>query len=453
MNVTGFDDRTRRARAGPERVTGHYVRPERVRAVRFKSRPAGTTSRRQVLKGIVAACALALVFPPPTEAYEYRVTPDAYLRTLAVLQPGDRLKLAPGVYRDGLPLRDLHGAPSRPIVIEGPVSGAPAVLLGRERHNTISLRRASHVVIRNLVLDGAGLEVDAVKAESRGGLVHHITLEGLTIVGHGADQGVIAISTKTPAAFWTIRNNVIVGAGTGMYLGDSDGSAPFVAGRIEGNLIVNTLGYNVQIKHQRPRPALDGLPTAPQTTVIRGNFFSKARNASAEKLARPNLLLGHLPLEGPGENDGYVVAENVFFANPVEALLQAEGNVAIARNVFINPAGGAIAIQPHNDVPRRIEITGNFIAAAGEGIRVQGGHPGYAQVVADNRDLGPNAAGAGNAADAFREWLAAIGAPAKRAGGAALRGALDLACGRRRKIDRAAAAGLVPRDHFVCQQL
>jgi hypothetical protein len=42
---------------------------------------------------------------------------------------------------------------------------------------------------------------------------------------------------STPTWGRIIRRNVIDGAGTGIYLGNSDGSAPFVAGIIENNLI------------------------------------------------------------------------------------------------------------------------------------------------------------------------------------------------------------------------
>ena len=55
-----------------------------------------------------------------------------------------------------------------------------------------------------------------------GGSTHHVTIENLNIVNYGADQQVVGISTKGPAWNWTIRGNRIVGAGTGMYLGNSD---------------------------------------------------------------------------------------------------------------------------------------------------------------------------------------------------------------------------------------
>jgi hypothetical protein len=52
----------------------------------------------------------------------------------------------------------------------------------------------------------------------------------------------------------------VIGAGTGMYFGNSDGNHPFWGGLIENNLIMNTIGYNLQIKHQNPRPRLPGMP-------------------------------------------------------------------------------------------------------------------------------------------------------------------------------------------------
>ncbi len=182
------------------------------------------------------------------------VNPETYLAAVRSLQPGDELRLAPGQYLQGLPIQFINGTADTPIVITGPASGAVAKFPARDGHNTVSLRDASYIVVRNLMLDGQGLPVDAVKAEGDAHWAHHITLENLTIVGHGANEQIVGISTKCPAWNWVVRRNVIEGAGTGMYFGNSDGSAPFVAGLIEYNLVTDTLGYNLQIKHQLARP-------------------------------------------------------------------------------------------------------------------------------------------------------------------------------------------------------
>jgi hypothetical protein len=107
-----------------------------------------------------------------------------------------------------------------------------------------------------------------------------------------------------------------------MYFGNSDGTDPFIGGLIEGNQVVNTIGYNLQIKHQRQRPEIDGIPTGPRRTIIWRNRFVKARGGSEGPMARPNVLLGHLPVKGPGKDDEYVVYGNLFFQNPNEALFR-----------------------------------------------------------------------------------------------------------------------------------
>ncbi len=278
----------------------------------------------------------------------------------------------------------MHGEPQRPIVIEGPATGPAAVFVGRPGANTVSIRDSSHVVIRNLRLDGRGLPVDGVRAEANSRFAHHITVENLVLVGFGHDQQNVAISTQCPAWGWVIRGNVIVGAGTGMYLGGSDGGVPFVGGLIEHNVIVDTIGYNLQIKHQKERPSGTGMPPGPARTIIRHNVFSKANGAAGGNFARPNLLVGHFPRSGPGADDEYAIYGNFFYQNPTEALFQGEGNVAFYGNVLLNTAGSAIAIQPHNDRPRRVRVFDNTIVARDSGVHFQGADDAFVQFVARN---------------------------------------------------------------------
>lgn len=312
--------------------------------------------------------AAAAVLAPTVSARELTAGPDDYRQVLSSLRAGDTLRLKPGIYRDNLRIAGMLGSPQAPIVIAGN-RGAPAtIFLARERSNTISIADSSHVVIRDLVLEGRGLHADAVKCGSRARLAHHITIENLLIRGYGGSQQIVGISTKCPAWNWVIRGNTIIGAGTGMYLGDSDGSAPFVAGLIERNVVVDTLGYNLQIKHQTGRESIPAMPRA--QTVIRFNTFVKAHHGSPSPLARPNVLLGHFPSSGAGSQDRYLVYGNFFYQNPTERLLQAEGNVAVYNNLFVNSGGDAISIQPHNDVPRRVRIFYNTVLARDAGILI-----------------------------------------------------------------------------------
>jgi len=344
--------------------------------------PAVTT--RTAIAACIAALAVAAAFS--ASAASYVAGPEDYQALLPRLRPGDTLSLRSGTYRAGLRLHGIHGEALRPISIRGPRdAAAPATFIARPNANTVSLSDASYVAISDLVLDGIHVRVDAVKAESTGAPVHHITIERLTILRYDAAQDVIAISTKCPAWNWVIRDNTIIGAGTGMYLGNSDGAAPFFAGVIERNVIIDTIGYNIEIKHQAGRPPLEDAPRTPSVTTVRNNIFVKTRAATSIEMARPNLLVGHFPLEGPGRDDRYDVTGNLFYDNPSEALFQGEGNFVLEHNIFINPHGNAIAIQPHHDVPRDVSVAKNLVLARGTGIRVRGLDGRFEQSFAGNR--------------------------------------------------------------------
>lgn len=303
-------------------------------------------------------------------AADHVAGPENYRALLPRLQAGDRLRLEAGDYTRGLPLHHLRGRPGQPIVVEGPARGDRARFIARRGANTVSLLDVEHVVIRNLELDGRNLPVDAVKAEGHGRFAHYVTLEHLHIHDHAASQQNVGISTKCPAFGWVIRGNRIEGVGTGLYLGNSDGRAPFVGGLIEDNQVVDTLGYNLQIKHQKPRPEGMPEPGVRHDTVIRRNFFSKDGSPPGPQ-PRPNVLVGHVPLEGAGSEDHYLVYGNLFWHNSGESLFQGEGNVALYNNVFVTQGPDAIRIQPHNAVPREVRILRNTVLAANSGITVR----------------------------------------------------------------------------------
>ncbi len=331
---------------------------------------------------IICLLALCLIQPCAT-AEILQADPQTYRQLLKTLQAGDSLLLAPGLYKAGLPVHKLLGKPGQVITIAAADSLQPPVFQARRGHNTVSIIDSGYVTIRHLVLEGRGLPVDAVKAEGHARWVHHITLEGLVIRGHGNNQQTVAISSKCPAWDWVIRGNVIEGAGTGVYLGNSDGSDAFVGGLIEHNLITNTLGYNLQIKHQKKRESVDGMPDERRTTIIRHNVFSKAVGNGQTEMARPNLLVGHWPLTGAGQDDLYQIYGNFFYQNPGEALFQGEGNIALYNNLFVNDLGDAVHIQPHNDVPREISIFYNTVIAAGTGIIIRKPNADVQKLAAD----------------------------------------------------------------------
>ncbi len=103
-------------------------------------------------------------------------------------------------------------------------------------------------------------------------------------------------------------------------------------------------------------------------------------------MARPNMLVGHWPLTGPGANDRYFIYGNFFYQNSHEALFQGEGNIALYNNLFVNHFGDAMRIQPHNDTTRAISVFYNTVIAKGSGITLSKREhdPMYLQFVTAN---------------------------------------------------------------------
>jgi hypothetical protein len=257
--------------------------------------------------------------------------------------------------------------------------------IARAGANTVSLVDVRHLHIQHLELDGGNQRVDAVKAEGHAAYAHFVTLENLYIHDHAASQQNVGISTKCPAFGWVVRGNRIERVGTGMYFGNSNGAAPFVAGLIEDNTISDTVGYNLQIKHQLPRP--EGLPGAGERhdTVIRRNLFDRAMPA------RPARWRGRMCWSDTGRKaakacmTATLIYANRFWQNPGESLFQGEGNLALYNNLFVTDGPDAIRIQPHNDVPREVRVLFNTVVASGNGISVlEPEHNPYTQLVAGN---------------------------------------------------------------------
>jgi hypothetical protein len=331
--------------------------------------------------GALLLCGLSAI---DAVAADYSAGPADYRAIVARLRAGDTLRLAPGVYGRGLDVHGLVGTSAKPIAIVGSTEGARTVLRAQPNYNTISIVDSAYVRIADLDLEGRGAFVDGIKAEGTSHFAHHITIERLVLRGFNGNQQIVGISTKCPAWNWVIRDNVIEGAGTGMYLGDSDGSAPFMRGTIEGNTIVGTRGYSIEIKHQNAWPIIADAPGGRGGTTIRYNAFAKDARSSTDGLARPNLLLGHWPLTGRGSEDRYLVYGNLIVDNPHEALVQAEGNVVFYNNVLVNRFDDGIVIREHKDLPRTIDAFHNTIVTPGVGALLRNGDPRFVQRMESN---------------------------------------------------------------------
>ena len=326
--------------------------------------------------------------------------PSNYTSFLSSLVAGDTLYLTSGTYTNNLTLNNLTGTFAQPIVIMGSSALYTTIFQGQSCCNTVSITQCSYVVIKNLQLDGMNLAVDGVKGEgTAGNFAHHITLEYLNIINYGNNQQTVGISTKCHAWDWVIRKNRIIGAGTGMYLGNSNGDKPFVNGLIEYNLIMNTIGYNIEIKHQTDtvRDNFSGTSVNGKT-ILRYNVFCKESNASIGGNARPNLLVGGFPLTSWGSTDYYEIYGNFFYQNPTEALFQGTGNIMLYENIFVNhsdPSGyRAVYITSHNGVqPQDIKVFHNTVWAnnSSGGIRLYNPNTSYQQYCYGNAVFAPSA--------------------------------------------------------------
>jgi len=319
----------------------------------------------------ILAVGLRLHAIHPAAAAVRNADPSNYRALLPTLQPGDSLNLAPGNY-PRLNLVRLNGKPDAWISITGPASGAPATIVGQPEYNTVEILDCSYLAIENLRIDSRGIPgafgLSARHHEQN--LTHDIRIEGNTFVGQNGGQQTDAISTKTPTWGWIIRYNRIIGAGTGIYLGDSDGTQPFVAGLIEHNLIQDTIGYNLQIKDQIEIPPLPGMPTVATTTVIRNNVFIKNDQPSPDG-DRPNLLVGSFPATGAGSLSMYEIYGNYFFHNHREALFQGTGRFSLHDNVFVDGPYSypAIVIRKQNNYALQIAyVYNNTVYTSGKGI-------------------------------------------------------------------------------------
>jgi hypothetical protein len=297
-----------------------------------------------------------------------RADPSNYQQLVPALRAGDTLVLKPGRY-PRLTIANLNAEPGRCITVTGPMAGARPVIAGQAGHSTVEIVDSSYIVVSNLAVDGLGLGGAGIKApRGRTPGSHHIVLDGNLITGVGAFQQTDGISTKTATWNWIIRRNAIVAPGTGIYLGDSDGSSPFLAGIIENNLVLNPLGYCMEIKHQLGRSQLSGIPRGPQSTVIRNNVFIKDDRASPDG-DRPNLLVGGFPDTGSGARDLYQIYGNLLVYNPREALFQGSGRISFHDNILVGGQSAAAVFRDH-DLPLKLaHVFNNTIYSPRIGIK------------------------------------------------------------------------------------
>jgi len=109
-----------------------------------------------------------------------------------------------------------------------------------------------------------------------------------------------------------------------------DGGKPFIAGLVENNLIMNTIGYNVQFKQQNPWPNVSSIPIGKTRRSSATRFQQRFSSSGGDSAAQSSC--GSLASLGPDKTTCMKFYGNVFYQNPVEALFQGEGNIAFHHN-------------------------------------------------------------------------------------------------------------------------
>ncbi len=325
-------------------------------------------------KILVLLCLYAFLLSPAIADKSIRVAPDTYRQQLQTMSAGDTLVFPDGEYKNGLSVNNLNGTENTWFVFKSETLHG-AVFVGRDGSNTIDITNSSYVQIDGFMFDGKNIaNIDAIKAGGGGQnlYTHHINIFNNEIIGHGNNQQTVGISTKITCWDWQIYHNKISSAGTGIYLGNSDGSAPFIRGTIKDNLVVNPTGYCMQIKQQNDRPSISGIPTEPSSTFVVDNVFVKDDRLSPDG-DRPNVLFGGQPLSGTGIDDRVEVYGNVFYNNPREYLLQTTGNISIHNNIFVSGSNSGINITTQNNrPPKEVFVYQNSILTGENGIRFDG---------------------------------------------------------------------------------
>ena len=352
----------------------HVERDSRFSLVLASAMDIAGTAQVMCKNNVISFICLSLVvtwnIAQPGAAADIDADPSNCQALLRTLTPGDTLHLAPGNY-SRLTVTNLNGTRTDYITITGPAKGLPAIILGARGHNTIEIANSSHVTISNLTIDSRGIP-GVFGVSARGGednVTHDIRIENNVFIGQNGNQQTDGISTKTPTWGWVIRKNRILGAGTGLYLGDSDGTQPFVHGLIENNLIKDTIGYDMEIKDQISIPPVSGMPAEPTSTIIRNNVFIKNDQPSPDG-DRPNVLVGAFPPDGLGSLNMYEVYGNLFFHNHREALFQASGRVTVHDNIFVDGPYlyPAVVLRKHNFSLKLAYFYNNTVYTSGRGI-------------------------------------------------------------------------------------
>ena len=156
---------------------------------------------------------------------------------------------------------------------------------------------------------------------------------------------------------------------TGLYLGDSDGTQPFVNGLIEHNLIKDTIGYNMEIKDQNSIPDIPGMPGGPTSTIIRNNVFIKNDQPSPDG-DRPNVLVSGVSGHRHGLAEHVRDLWQLLSAQPPRSPVPGLRTYLAARQYLCRRAGHypAVVLRKQNNPLKIALVYNNTVYTSGKGI-------------------------------------------------------------------------------------
>ena len=132
----------------------------------------------------LAMLALFIGLAETATAEEVSVSNSEGLRqALASATPGTVIRLAPGQYQPVIFVKDLKGAPDKPIVIEGADPKNPPSFQGR--NEALHFSSCAHIVVRNVAVSGQSENGINVDDGGTPGSAHHVLLETISVADIG----------------------------------------------------------------------------------------------------------------------------------------------------------------------------------------------------------------------------------------------------------------------------
>jgi nitrous oxidase accessory protein len=110
-------------------------------------------------------------------------TSEELKQALGAAPPGGVIRLAPGDYQGNVSVSGRNGAPGKPIVIEGADPKNPPVFKGGTE--ALHFTSCSHIVIRNIALNGQGDNGINIDDGGTIGTAHHFLLENIAVSDTG----------------------------------------------------------------------------------------------------------------------------------------------------------------------------------------------------------------------------------------------------------------------------